>query len=130
MEIDIPYGGQYNEGLEIVNYKLNIIPNYPSKLIMNYLQGKVYISCCVDIDEPLNAPTYPKFHSYIIFKNLRYGSQLLNLQNQSLIQENKDRNRRFRQQINSNDFDAQQFLVLGGNDKKVRLKLFITKTYQ
>ena len=130
LEIDIPYGGQYNEGLEIVNYKLNIIPNYPSKLIMNYLQGKVYISFCVDIDEPLNAPTYPKFHSYIIFKNLRYGSQLLNLQNQSLIQENKDRNRRFRQQINSNDFDAQQFLVLGGNDKKVRLKLFITKTYQ
>ena len=128
LEIDIPYGGQYNEGLELANCKLDIIPNYPSKLIMKYLQGKIYISFCVDIDAPLNAPNYPQFYSYIVFKNLKYGSQLLNLPNQTLFQEN--RNERKRQQINSNEFEANQFLILGGNERKIRLKLFIIKTYK
>lgn len=130
LEINIPYGGQYNEGLELTNYKLDIIPNYPSRLIMQYLQGKIIISFCVDIDAPLNAPNYPKFYSYIVFKNLEYGAQLLNLPSQSLIQENRDKFGRIMKQINSTEFDAHQFLVLGGNDKIIRLKLFIIKTYK
>ena len=129
LEISIPYGGQYNEGLDIVHLKIDIIPNYPSTLIMRYLQGQIYISLCVDIDAPLNTFTYPKFYSYIIFKNLKYGAQLVNL-NQSLFQENRGNFGRIRQQINSTQFDANQFVFLGGDDKKVRLKLYIIKTYQ
>ena len=134
MEIEIPYGGQYNEGLEIANVKLNIMPNFPSRLIMSYLQEQVYISFCVDINLPLNAPNYPKFYSYIIFRNKEYGCEFGNLSNQSFpqdfAQQGRENNiRKVRQQINGINFEANQFLSLAGQDKKIRMKIYVIKTY-
>ena len=133
IEIKIPFGGQYNEGLEIANYNLKIIPGFPSKLIMKYLQKQIYISFCVDIDLPLNVVNYPKFYTYVTIKNNKYGLEFINLSDQSfpqdLAQNEKNNNRRIRQQINSFTFDAQQFLYLGGEDKIIRMKIFIIKTY-
>ena len=134
LEIEIPYGGQYNEGLEIANIKLNIMPNFPSRLIMNYLQEQVYISFCVDINLPLNAPNYPKFYSYIIFRNKEYGCEFTNLSNQSFpqdyAQQGRDNNiRKVRQQTNCMNFEANQFLSLAGQDKKIRMKIYVIKIY-
>ena len=134
LEIDIPYGGQYNEGLEIVNKRLNIMPNFPSRLIMKYLQNKIYISFCVDINLPLNAPNYPKFYTYIIFRNKAYGLEFINLSNQSFpqdfVQQGQDNNiAKDRQQINGFEFEANQFLSLAGQDKKIRMKIYVIKTY-
>lgn len=134
LEVKIPYGGQYNEGLELMNYKIDIIPNFPSKLILQYLNGKIYISFSVDIDMPLNAPNYPKFYTYVILNNQKYGLEKIELKNQSfpqdlIIRDVRNDKGRIRQQINSNTFDSAQFLVLGGDEKIVRLKLFIFKSY-
>lgn len=134
MEIDVPYGGQYNEGLEIANYKINIIPGFPSRLILKYLQGQVYISFCVDIDLPLNAINYPRFYSYITIKNKKYGLEFINLANQSFPQnyfqkEKGDSKKRLRQQISSTQFESQQFLFLAGEEKKFRMRLYIMKAY-
>ena len=134
LEIEIPYAGQYIEGLDFFEHKIDIIPNFPSKLILKYLQGKIYISFCVDIDLPLNAPYYPKFYTYVILKNQKYGVEFINLSNQSfpqdfVMKENRYESRRIRQQTNSNEIEAQQFLFLGGNDKKVRLKAYIIKSF-
>ena len=45
------------------------------------------------------------------------------------MKENRYESRRIRQQINSNEIEAQQFLFLVENDKKVRLKAYIIKTF-
>ena len=68
LEIDVPFGGQYNEGFEIANYKIDIMPGFPSRLILKYLQNQIYISFCMDIDLLLNAINYPKF--YHLFFNV------------------------------------------------------------
>ena len=134
LDIQIPYGGQYNEGLEIVNKKLDLIPNFPSRLIMKYLQNQIYISFCVDINLPLNSPNYPKFYTYIIFRNKEYGLEFGNLSNQSFpqdfVQQGGDNNvTKIRQQINGIEFEANQFLSLAGQDKKIRMKIYVIKTY-
>ena len=120
IEIKIPFGGQYNEGYEIANYKIDIMRGFPSRLILKYLGQQVYISFCVDIDLPLNAFDYPKFYTYITIRNQKYGLEFINLSNQSFpqdfAQQQQNNNvRRIRQQINAFEFDAQQFLYLGGS---------------
>ena len=128
-EFDIPFSGQYNEGLEIINHNIDIIPSFPGKLTFNYLQNQIYISFIVDIDLPLNANNYPKFFAYIIFKKQKYDLYLFELKNRSIdFLRIGQRSERIRQQINSNQFDAQQFLNLIGNEKKIRMKLYVIKS--
>ena len=131
IEIKIPYGGQYNEGHEIFNQNINIIPNNPSKLVIKYLQNQVYISLSIDINLPLNSPEYPKFYSYVIIRNQKYGLEFTNLSNQVFPQDimRANNGRILAQQINNIDFDFQQFVYLSGEEKIVRMKLFITKVY-
>ena len=134
IEIKIPFGGQYNEGYEIANYKIDIMRGFPSRLVLQYIGQQVYISFCVDIDLPLNAIDYPKFYTYITIRNQKYGLEFINLSNQSFpqdfAQQQQNNNvRRIRQQINAFEFDAQQFLYLGGEDKIIRMKVYIIKTY-
>jgi hypothetical protein len=134
LEIDIPFSGQYNEGLELINKELDVIPGHLSKLIMKYLQNQIYISFCINIDLPLNAPNYPKFYTYITLRNQNYKLEFTNLSQQSFPQDYGQQgllneNSRIRQQINSVEFDAEQFLNLAGKDKKIRMKLYIIKTF-
>ena len=131
IEIKIPYSGQYNEGNEIFNQNINIIPNNPCKLVIKYLQNQVYISLSIDINLPLNSPEYPKFYSYIIIRNQKYGLEFTNLSNQVFPQDIMRGNdgRILAQQINNIDFDFQQFIYLSGEEKIVKMKLFITKVY-
>ena len=132
LEIKIPFGGQYNEGLEIANYKIDVMRKNPSRLVMQYLEGKIYISFCIDIDLPLNAINYPKFYTYVTMRNQKYGLEFINLSDQSFPQdfpqENKYNNKA-RQQINAFQFDAQQFLFLAGEEKIIRMKIYIIKTF-
>ena len=131
IEIKIPFGGQYNEGAEIFNQKLNIIPNNICKLNLTYLQKQVYISLSIDINLPLNSPEYPKFYSYIIIRNQKYGLEFCNLSNQVFPQDiiRGNNGKSLAQQINNIAFDYQQFMVLSGEEKIVKMKIFITKVY-
>ena len=131
IEIKIPYGGQYNEGAEIFNQKLNIIPNNLCKLNITYLQNQVYISLSIDINLPLNSPEYPKFYSYVILRNQKYGLEFRNLSNQVFPQDfiRGNSGKSLAQQINNIDFDFQQFIYLSGEEKIIKMKIFITKVY-
>jgi hypothetical protein len=131
LEIKIPYGGQYNEGAEIYNQKLNIIPNNQCKLNLTYLQNQVYISLSIDINLPLNSPEYPKFYSYIIIRNQKYGLEFINLSNQTFPQDiiRGNSGKTLGQQINNITFDFQQFIYLSGEEKIIKIKIFITKVY-
>ena len=98
---------------------------------IKYLQNQVYISLSIDINLPLNSPEYPKFYSYVIIRNQKYGLEFSNLSNQVFPQDimRANNGRILAQQINNIDFDFQQFVYLSGEEKIVRMKLFITKVY-
>ena len=132
LEIAIPYSGQYNEGGEICNIKLdNFIPNHKSLLVMKYLQNKVYVSFAIDINLPLNAVEFPKFYCYVTIQNQKYGLDFENLLSQSFPQDNFRPNigtRNF-QQINSNEFDYGQMMFMSGNEKIIKMKIFVMKVY-
>ena len=131
IEIPIPYGGQYNEGIEIFNKKIKVIPGNDSTLVITYLQNKVYINLSIDINLPLNSPEYPKFYSYIVIKNQKYGLEFTNFANPAFPQDLSRGNSRMKiaQQINDIEFNFQQFIYLSGEDKKIRMKIHIMKTY-
>ena len=131
IDIKIPYSGQYNEGAEIYNQNINIIPNNPCKLVLKYLQNHVYISLSIDINLPLNSPEYPKFYSYVIIRNQKYGLEFSNLSNQAFPQDimKGNKGRSLGQQINNIDFDFEQFIYLSGEEKIIKMKLFILKVY-
>jgi hypothetical protein len=130
LEISLPFSGQYNEGYEVFKKRLNIMPGFPSNILLQYLQYKIVISFSVDIFLPLNDPRYPKFHSYITFKNGKDELEFRNLSNQSFPQDfpvQGSNLRQIRQQVNTDSFDATKFIQLFGDDKKVKMKLFIIK---
>ena len=130
IEFVIPYGFQYQENMEILNKKLDIIPGFPSRLIIESFGSQVHTSFTIDIDLPLNTPNYPKFYSYFIVKNEKYGQDFANLVNQSFIQDyiqKKNKKKQKSQQKNSIEFDANNISFLYG--KKSKIKLFIIKTY-
>ena len=126
LEISLPFSGQYNEGYEVFKKRLNIMPGFPSNILLQYLQYKIVISFSVDISLPLNDPRYPKFNSYITFKNGKNGLEFRNLSNQDFPVQGSN-TRQIRQQVNTDSFDATKFIQLFGNDKKVKMKLFIIK---
>ena len=102
------------------------MPGFPSNILLKYLQYKIVISFSVDIALPLNDPRYPKFNSYITFKNGKDGLEFRNLSNQDFPVQGSN-TRQIRQQVNTDSFDATKFIQLFGDDKKVKMKLFIIK---
>ena len=66
-------------------------------------------------------------------RNKKYGLEFYNLSNQSFPQDfpiqEKRNGSKVRHQINSNEFNAQQFIYLAGEDKKIRIKLYVIKTH-
>ena len=132
IDFKLPFGGQYKEGAEILNYKTNMIRGFPSVLILKYLQKKVIISFSIEMNYALNATDVPKFYNYITIKNQKYGLEFINLSNQIIPQNysQQEQNRtRKRNQINSNEIDAEQFIHLAGEEKKIRMKVYATKVY-
>jgi hypothetical protein len=130
LEFPLPFSGQYNEGYEVFKKRLNIIPGFPSTILLQYLQDKIVISFSVDISLPLNDLRYPKFYTYVTFKNGKDGLEFMNLSDQSFPQDfpmQGYNQKHTRQQVNSISFEANQFIHLGGNDKIIRMKLFIIK---
>ena len=131
IEIKVPFSGQYNEGAEIFNKAISIIPDTVSNLVIQYIQNRVYVSLSIDINLPLNSPEYPKYYSYVVVRNQKYGLEFSNLSNQVFPQEANRGNpgKSLSQQINNIDFDFEQFVYLSGEEKIVKMKIFITKVY-
>jgi len=133
-EFNIPFSGQCNDGYEIVNTSLNFIPQFPTKLVLKYLQNKLVICFTIDINLPLNSPKYPRFYVYLTMKNQKYGLEYIELSNQSfpqdLVQKGQVNNAGLlKQQINTNELDLTQFFFLAGDEKKIRIKIYVTKIY-
>jgi hypothetical protein len=134
IDINIPNGGQINDGYEFINKNLDVIPNFPSRIIMKYFQNKVHISFCISINLPLNAPNLPKFFTYITLRSQKYGLEFTTLSNQAnpqdFAQYHQNNNLPIsRQQVNSIDMDAKKFLFLANENNKIPFKLFVIKTY-
>jgi hypothetical protein len=124
MELPLPNNGQYIEGYDVCKQQLNFIPNYPSIINLKFLGNKVYINFIINIASPLNDPKYPTFYAYITFSNQNYGLEYMSLSNQNI-----QNNYNIRQQINFTELDAQQFFSLFGEDKKIKMKLYISKVH-
>ena len=130
LQFSLPFSGQYYEGQEVFKKSLNIIPGFPSTIFLQYLQNKIVISYSVDISLSLNDPRYPKFFIYVIFKKGKDGLEFMNLSNQSFPQDfyiQGNNHRQIAQQVNSFSYDATQFINLGGNDKIIKMKIYIIK---
>ena len=131
-EFSLPFNGQYYEGYEIFKKSLNIIPGFPSIILLKYLQNKIFISFSVDISLSLNDPKYPKFFTYAIFKSGKDRFEFINLSNQSFPQDfplQGSNPRQTRQQVNSFSFDPTQLIRLGENNKIIKMKIFVIKYY-
>ena len=77
----------------------------------------------MNIKDPLNSPSFPTFHTYIIFKNQKYGLEFINLSEEILPQGNN----RF-EQTNRIDLDLNKFLYLIDNNK-IHIKIVVTKQF-
>ena len=128
LEFSLPFSGQYKEGHQVFNKKLNIIPGFPSNILFQYLDNQINISFSVDIDLPKNDPRYPKFYSYVVFRNGKDGLEFMNLSNQDFPNQENNPGQ-IRQQVNKISFKATKFIRLGGDDKRIKMKLFIIKCH-
>ena len=135
IDFTIPNGRQYIEGKDIVNQDLNLIPGFPSRITITYLENKVFISFCIDINMPLNSPQYPKFYTYITIKNKKYGLEFINLSEQSFPQNFANQGGHNNNigiskfQINRIGMEAEPFLYLIGEDNKLTIKIFVIKIF-
>ena len=132
LEFNLPFSGQFFDDFEIINHKIDIIPNNPSRLIVKYLNNYIYIVFSADINLPLNAPDYPKFNTFISFKGNKNEFEYISLSNrafpQDMVQGRGEIGNKM-QQLNSIVFELEQFMNLAGEEKKIRIKLYILKTY-
>ena len=67
----------------------------------------------------------------MIIQNQKYGLEFSNFSNQTFPQEIARGNSRVKlaQQINNLDFEFGQFIYLSGEDKKIKMKIYVMKTY-
>lgn len=117
---------QYIEGEEILNYNINIIENYPGKLIMKYLSNKVYISFIIYIKAPFNSIN-PFFKTYIIFKAQNNDFEAFNLKRQNYIKNHNNNNNET--DIQYAEIGIQAFLSLIIEGKKIKMKMHICKAF-
>ena len=132
LEFCLPFNGQYYEGYEFFKKRLNIIPGFPSTILLKYLQNKIFISFSVDIALSLNDPKYPKFFTYVTFKSGKDRFEFINLSNQSFPQDyplQGSNQRQIRQQMNSFSFEPTQLISLGENGKIIKMKIFVIKYF-
>ena len=131
LQIQIPYSGQYNEGLEIFKNTIKLIDNTRSILVIKYLQKKVFISFSIDINAPLNSVELPKYYCFVTIKNQNYGLEFNNLLNQNVSNDvvRVNSGRANLQQINSNEFDFDQLMFMCGNDKIIKMQIYVMKIY-
>jgi len=122
IEFSLPNIGQLNEGNVIYNQQLNFIPNNQSNINLKYLKNKIYISFSMDINLPLSDPKYPKFYDYITFNNKNYGLEYISFSNNNYKNSIKGK-----QQFKFIKLDIQQFFYLAGDNKKIRMKIYIAK---
>ena len=125
--IDINLGKlQFQENEDILNYTFKLIPGYPFKLIFKYLANKVIIDFIVTINVPLNSPSFPIFHNYIIFKKEKYGLEFINIPKKNIPGNNIVNSI---EQTNEIELDFQKFLFLCSNDNKITIKIVIIKEF-
>ena len=120
IEYILPNPKHYIEGKEILNYDINIIENYPGKLIMKYILNKLYISFAIYIKAPFNSIN-PFFKAYIIFIGQNNEFESFNLKR--LNYNNNE------SEIHFIEIDFQTFLSLIIDDKKIKMKMHICKAF-
>jgi len=120
IEYILPNPTQYIEGKEILNYDINIIENYPGKLIMKYLFNKLFISFIIYINAPFNFIN-PFFRTYIIFEGQNNEFESFNLKRQNFNNNEAE--------IQYIEIDFQSFLSLISDKKKIKMKIHICKAF-
>lgn len=119
-----------NDGKDIFNKKIDVIPGFPGHLILTKLNKNIFFSFSIDINLPLNAPNYPRFYSYLIIDSKKFGQDFGNLYlqifPQDLIQ-NGNKNGNMRQQVDRIEFDDKFLAYLYG--QKFKMKIVIKKVY-
>ena len=116
---------------DLIDYEINIIPNYKCRLNMKHQHGNVRISFFVYIWDDINSPSYPNFHAYITFKNQKYGLEFINLYENSTIKKSNNSNigNTINEQISFIDLNDKQFLFLCDEQNKIYFKVYITKSF-
>ena len=125
--------GRLNEGKELINFRINNIQNYNCKIIFKHSQNIVRIAFYIIIPEDINSLNFPKFHAYIIFKKKNFGLEFINLYENTSVKKisyNDNYNNYLTyEQTNYIELDSKQFLFLCDEQKRVCLKVYITKSF-
>ena len=86
---------------------------------------KFYIKSTIDINDPINSPSFPQFYVAIFFRSKQYGIEFVNLTNKQLLNESS----MTKHQTNSLEIDAEQFLYLRNEENKIEMKIIVSKTF-
>ena len=108
-----------------LNSKLGIIPNYPLTIAIIFQNFKFYIKSTIDINDPINSPSFPQFYVAILFKTKQYGVEFVNLSNKQISNESS----MTKHQNNSLELEAEQFLFLRNEENKIDMKIIVSKTF-
>ena len=126
LTIDFPNNNNQNiNGKVFLNSHLSIIPNYPIMINITFQNFKFCIKSTININDPINSPSFPQFYVAIFFRSKQYGIEFVNLTNKQLLNESS----MTKHQTNSLEIDAEQFLYLRNEENKIEMKIIVSKTF-
>ena len=108
-----------------LNSNFGIVPNYPFQISIFFQNFKIYITSTIDINDPINSPSFPQFYVAILFRTKQYGIEFINLSNKQISNESS----MTKHQNNSLELDAEQFLYLRNDENKIDMKIIVSKTF-
>lgn len=117
IEFEMPNNGEYLEGLQIFEKKLNFIPNTPLKVSLNLLINKIMITIAISTNE-----FYEKhntiFYGYLIFLSKKKGYYIIL---NSFYKKNES--------ILTEGIDFSRILSLLDENHKCKIKFHIIRNY-
>ena len=119
MEFSCPQ--ELHEGNEFINCPIEIIHDFPCKLVFKYLHHEIFIAFEVNVSAQIN--NYPNFDVCIIIKNKNFGLEFINFNIKKFPQNES------KEIIICDNLDLEKYLYLCSDDKKLILKAYIVKTF-
>lgn len=121
---------ELNDGCEIINIPITLIPHHSANFGINYTNGIFRINFIVNVNDDINSPKYPIYNTYIIFRGVGYSLEFVTLKNEFLDKKRRKENLNGlnrREQINTIDIEKDKFLYLCDNQYQIKFKICVVK---
>ena len=121
---------ELNDGCEIINIPITLIPHHSANFGINYTNGIFRINFIINVNDDINSPKYPIYNTYIIFRGMGYSLEFVTLKNEFFEKKRRKENLNGlnrREQINTIDIEKDKFLYLCDNQYQIKFKICVVK---